>query len=111
MRHGCLPFERKWLITANRPAWLVNCSYQSMKKSLLQTRIEGVTQGRLPEPAGVRGDNPNRAEKPAQSGKLHSQFNPSRIGFGILGAAKDVRHPSLGIDEDITSEIKIEEGQ
>lgn len=81
-----------------------------MKKPLLQTKINGITENAFPT-SEVSPDNPHRLEKPAQNSRLHSQFNPSRVGFGILGGAKGVRRPAAAVDEDITAESKFEEGQ
>jgi hypothetical protein len=75
------------------------------------TRVNNVTQDYLPDVSTVRGDSPDRAEKPAFSTLLHSQFNPSRVGFGIPGKARGIRHQDSRIHEQITSEIKVEEGQ
>jgi hypothetical protein len=53
-----------------------------MKKPLLSTSVEET-------PEDLSLDQPDILEE-FEDTKMHSRFNPSRIGFGILGVTKDV---------------------
>jgi hypothetical protein len=77
-----------------------------MNKSLA-IRIAAVTEDAWPSQSEVSGSGANNAEKGPEVESLHTRFNPSRVGFGILGVTKEIRHPGPGTDEDDTAEIRI----
>jgi hypothetical protein len=87
------------LRTASYAAWLVNCSFEDMKKSLSSTKAVVTAM----EDPGVPGDKAERPKQQVQGAKMHSHFDPSRIGFGIMGAAKDVNRKSMDTDEVVAS--------
>jgi hypothetical protein len=69
-----------------------------MKKPPLSIRIDERPEDRSLEP-NVLEDKGNNLER-FENTKLHSRFNPCRIGFGILGVTKDVGRPTTGEEED-----------
>jgi hypothetical protein len=71
-----------------------------MKKPLLSTGIDEIPEDRRLRQTDIPEGKVRRAEKRFENAKLHSRFNPSRIGFGILGITNDVGRPTEGMEEE-----------